>query len=225
MSKSRWIWLSHITDLSTPVYGGGEGFEVSPDKTQSCGDSCNTVTLKLPNHIGSHVDAPKHFIEGGMCVDSYSADDWVFTKPLLLNVIVEQSGIIDSSHVAKVQAEVNHPDADLILFRTGAEQYRGDEAFWKMPPGFSPELCGYLKNRFPSFKAIGMDTISISSFAHRDVGREAHKEFLSSGIRIFEDLSLAFIEDASCLTKVIALPFRYAKSDGAPTSLIGEVTE
>ena len=224
MSKSRWIWLSHITDLSTPVYGGGEGLEVLPDKAKSCGDSCNTVILKLPNHIGSHVDAPKHFIEGGMCVDSYSADDWVFTKPLLLDVIIGKSGIIGSSHAGKVLADVNRSDADLILFRTGAEQYRGDEAFWRVPPGFSPELCGYLKSRFPSFKAIGMDTISMSSFAHRDVGREAHKEFLGSGIRIFEDLSLSLIENASSLIKVIALPFRYAKSDGAPTTLIGEVT-
>ena len=80
-------------------------------------------------------------------------------------------------------------------------------------------------DRFPSLRAIGLDTISISSFSHRDVGRAAHREFLNSGIRIIEDMKLKNIIEPSKLMRVIALPFRYLGSDGAPTTIIGEVLQ
>ncbi len=218
-----YIWLSHILNGNTPAYGGGKGFIVSSEKDMTVGDSCNTVSLKLSNHIGSHVDAPKHFIKGGKSVDSYSASDWVFELPVIIDISVGDAEIITVEALSAVVEDAIE-DADLVLIRTGIEQYREQDTFWEKPPGFDPALSEYLKSRFPSLQAIGMDVISLSSFQHREVGREAHREFLGADIRVFEDLALAGILSTS-LQRVIALPLRFQGADGAPTTLIAEVAE
>lgn len=65
--KNNWIWLSHITSSETPAYGDS-AFEVTNEKQLCCGDSCNTVSIKMFNHIGSHLDAPRHFIANAKTV-------------------------------------------------------------------------------------------------------------------------------------------------------------
>ncbi|MBF0188811.1 MAG: cyclase family protein [Magnetococcales bacterium] len=223
-TKTKWIWLSHVTSSHTPAYGGGHAFQAVPDKQIAQGDSCNTKALRLSNHIGSHVDAPRHFVDDGRTVEDYTPEEWIFCQPLLLDVNVEKSAIIDVHHLDKA-IPTHVSDADMVLVRTGMEKDRSEDAFWKTPPGFAPETCLYLSQRFPSFSVIGMDTISISSFAQREIGRMAHRAFLECGIRIFEDLALSSVHDAAVLRRVIALPFRFSDADGAPVTLMGELTQ
>ena len=217
-----YVWLSHILNNDTPAYGGGTGFSVTTDKDIDKGDSCNTVTLQLSNHIGSHVDAPKHFVSKGMCIDEYKAEEWVFNKPIFIDVSSSDADIIDAN-IIESYLDDSIKDADFVMIQTGAEKYRFEQRYWQASPAFSPDISEFLISRFPSFKAIGIDTISISSYAHRELGREAHKQFLGSGIRIFEDLSFCEISSFTNIKKVIALPLRFSNADGAPTTLIGEV--
>ncbi len=209
------IWLSHILNSKTPAYGDNGSFQIKSDKSLSQGDSCNTVNLCFSNHLGTHVDAPKHFIQEGKTVDNYLAEEWVFESPLLLDVKANPGQIIEPKDI-----EVKHKNdkTDLLLIRTQFEQYRESEIYWKENPGISPELAVHLINLFPSLQAIGLDTISLSSYQHRQVGRLAHQAFLNKGLRIFEDLALAKVNN---LQQVIALPLRFADADGAPCSVVG----
>jgi len=220
---SKWIWLSHVLSNETPVYGNGVKPSIESDKAISQGDSCNTLFLKMSNHSGSHVDVERHFVDGGRTIEDYSPSEWFFNSPLLVDVKPIASNIIGVDEVDKALDGVEN-DADLIIFRTGMEQYRGEDRFWNEPPGFSPELLSWLKLRFPSFSAVGMDTISISSFKNRPVGRKAHQEFLSNGIRIFEDLALMHIDNPDALRRVMVFPLRVIHGDGAPITMIGEIT-
>lgn len=222
MSSGSWVWMSHVNDPTTPCYGGVTGVEISPDKNQEQGDSCNTVELKISNHSGTHVDAPRHFIANGKTIDHYEATNWIYNKPVILNVGVTDNIIIDENIVEKT-INPGTEDADLVIIRTGMEDFRGKDKYWKQAPGFSPGLYKYLQECFASFRAIGMDTISISSYMHRTTGREAHKEFLGNGIVIMEDLSLSGIKEDDELDQVIALPYRYKNSDGSPITVIGNL--
>ena len=218
----KWVWLSHTTSSSTPAYGGGNGFDVLADKQINSGDSCNTVSIQMSNHIGTHVDAPLHFVADGTAIDKYQAQEWIFTKPLLIDIPTEQEMIVTVDHLkAAIPSQIR--DADLVMIKTGIEQHRCSEAFWKNPPGFSPDICDYLYQRFPSFNTFGIDAISISSFAHRDIGRFAHQEFLGKGIRIIEDMALSNIDSSRQLKQVIALPFRFAEADGSPITVMAEL--
>jgi kynurenine formamidase len=218
-----WIWLSYVLSPETPGYAGQQGFWLEPDKQMRCGDSCNTAKLKLSNHIGSHVDAPLHFVADGKSVDEYESGEWVFSSPVLIDVPMALGEVLTVEKLAPQLDEAI--DADIILFRTGFGGKRETDDYWKHPPGYAPELAIFLKNRYPKLQAIGFDSISLSSLDHRKMGREAHREFLGRGIRIFEDLDFRQIQNSKMLDQVIALPLRVAKSDGGPCTIIAELSD
>jgi len=214
-----WVFLSHVLSPSTPAYGNGEGLAIEVSRSIDRGDSSNSMVMKFSNHLGTHVDAPRHFIADGKSVDQYRPDEWIFSKVFVADVMVDDGGIVD---VARLESALNNvSDVDLLLIRTGFESKRGSESYWAASPGFDPSLCGYLQSRFPSLTAIGMDTISISSMKHRDMGRSAHRAFLSAGIRIFEDMSLANAGAGFKLLRVVALPLMVENLDGAQCTVIG----
>jgi len=222
---SNWVWLSHALNESTPAYSGGNGIKILPDKQINQGDSCNTTRFLMSNHIGTHVDVPKHFVDQGKTVEHYKPCEWIFSKPLLIDVPATCATIIGVDEIKSALSDLVVEDADLVLIRTGMEAHRGGQKYWTEYPGVSPELCGWLQQRFASFSVIGMDTISISSVAHREVGRKAHRAFLGNGIRIIEDMTLSPILNETCLKKVIVMPLRHENGDGAPVTVIGNVVD
>jgi arylformamidase len=212
------IWLSHFLNNNTPTYGNSGGIDIKSDHSKDLGDSCNSHNLSMPNHVGSHVDVPYHFINEGRKIDSYEPEDWVFNKPFFTEYNVEESNLIigdDLFNLSKLDEEV-----DLLLIRTNFERFRGKTKYWKNGPGIAPEVGKSIKNIFPNLKAIGVDFISITSYQHRDLGRESHLELLSRDIRLFEDLSLKYIYNHSPILKVIALPLIINGGDGAPVTII-----
>ncbi len=211
-------WLSHVISEKTPAYGGGKGIDISLEKQISHGDSCNTSQWILSSHIGTHVDAPKHFVDNSVTVDQYDPHEWIFTKPCIVDVMVKDAEIIGVEHIEA--AEIKTLDADLFMIRTGYEKFRYEQRYWENQPAYAPQLAEYLGKRFPSFSAIGIDTLSISSYRPRALGREVHSAFLEKGYRIFEDLHLMDISIEKII-KVIAMPLRVLEADGAPCTLIG----
>jgi arylformamidase len=212
------VWLSHALTENTPAYGGGKGMEIRSEKQIRCGDTCNTSQWILSSHVGTHVDAQKHFIDDGLTVDQYEPHEWIFIKPYIVYVMVNDGEIIGVEHLER--SNISSLDVDLLIIRTGYEKFREKQRYWEQQPAYAPELAEYLGRRFASFSAIGMDTLSISSLQHRALGREAHRAFLEKGYRIFEDLHLRDIP-AKTLIKVFAMPLRIMQSDGAPCTIIG----
>jgi arylformamidase len=217
----NWIRLSHILSLDTPAYGGGEGLSLEKVRDMEKGDSCNASHLSFSNHLGTHVDAPCHFIADGKSIDKYDPQDWVFQNPVLLDVPVTAGEILGIGHFESILPQ--GVDSDILLIRTGFEDFRGQKSYWELSPAFAPELANYFRKRLPSLVAIGLDTISISSLLHRDMGREAHRIFLGQGLRIFEDMSFKAIQQNTKLTTVIAAPLLIDNIEGSPCTVFGSV--
>ena len=216
------IWLSHVLSNNTPLYGGADNLQIIPDKSMQSGDSCNTSFIKMPNHAGTHVDAPRHFISDGMTIEVFSASEWIFYNPCIINIDIPPSTLIEQEHIINYNIS---EQADFIIFKTGFESCRKDDIFWQQSPGLAPELAEFLLFKCPNLRAVGMDFISISSLKHRDKGRLAHREFLQRGILIFEDMRLSELQPHTQLLKVIALPLRFQQGDGAPVTITGLIDE
>jgi arylformamidase len=218
----KYIWLSHIIDNETPLYGGQkEGIRIETDKSIDAGDSCNTSKIQMPVHAGTHVDAPRHFLVDGKCVDAFEAEHWVFRNPFVVSIHVSPGQIIQPEDLVKGLPK----KTDLCLFKTGFEKLRKSDTYWKNGPGIVPEVAEFLKESCPGIKAIGMDFISISSLAARDLGRQAHRAFLERDILIIEDMKLGEIKKGGELAEVICLPLRVTNGDGAPCSIIGTLSD
>lgn len=218
---AEWLWLSHILATDTPAYGGGDGLHVTHEKALCAGDSCNAVRLDLHNHLGSHVDAPLHFIADGRSVEEYAPEEWMFVRPLLVDLPLDRAELITPEMLEPVMPAVAFVP-DLLLIRTGFEHCRKEERFWKNGPGLAASLAPWLRVKFPPLMAVGVDFISVSSMQYREEGRAAHRALLGADIRLFEDLALSAILTRQ-LKRVIALPLRFRNADGAPCSIIGEV--
>ena len=216
------IWLSHPLTEQTPLYGGGQGIEIRPDKSIADGDSCNTTHLRFPAHSGTHVDTPRHFVGDGRNLDDIAPGEWIFNSPQMISVNVEPGTLIGAESIAS--SIDNDSKSDLLLIFTGFERYRGEPLYWQNSPGLKPELADFFSSRMSRLRAIGIDFISISSLAHRETGRAAHQALLGKDLLLFEDMALAGIADRGDLKQVIALPLRIAASDGVPCSLIGLIT-
>lgn len=215
------VWLSHVIDPFTPIYGGStEDLSFIPKRSIADGDSCNVAALLFSSHTGTHVDAPFHFYLDGITINQYPPEAFTFNSPCILDMVTKEGQLIGSDRidVHRVQEKIS---PDMILIRTGFEQYRDSDVYWKRSPGLSGDFAAQLIDHFPSVRAVGIDCISISSLLHRDEGRKAHRSFLGRGILLFEDISLSEIRINDILTKVQAFPLRIKGGDGAPCTIIG----
>src|SRR5437899_10446935 len=55
---------------SLPVYPGDPAVAITPIAQLHWGDAANVSRLVLSSHTGTHLDAPRHFFEAGMAIDS-----------------------------------------------------------------------------------------------------------------------------------------------------------
>ena len=64
---SNYILLSHIISSNTPSYGNRDSVEIRSKSSIENGETANTSTwIFSNNHIGTHIDVPKHFSNDGM---------------------------------------------------------------------------------------------------------------------------------------------------------------
>ncbi|HCY85604.1 MAG TPA: hypothetical protein DHV36_10765 [Desulfobacteraceae bacterium] len=217
------IYLSHVLEESTPAYGNGPSLKREAGNRMANGDSCNTEAWHLSNHIGTHIDAPRHFCRDGAVLDTYPADFWCCRKVFLLDVAdVAPGEIIGTSRLALDEVPA---DTELLLMRTGIEKRRSDMVYMMENPGFSPDLAAALRDKLPLLRMIGFDGISLSSFASRPLGRKAHKAFLDHDrpILIIEDMALADALPENGIREAMVCPLRVRDSDAAPCTVIARI--
>jgi len=220
---SSWIYLSYALSPETPAYANGKTMEIERLKEIQKGDSCNTSFWKLPDHIGTHIDFPRHFNRQGNSMDSYGAKFWIFNNVFLIDLAGhELPAIIDNSSIGINDIS---RETELLMIKTGYGKVRSEEAYWRDSPIFMPELADEMRKRCPQLRTVGIDTISISSMRSRELGRETHREFLCSDkpILIIEDMDLCKIGKETSFKKVIVVPLRVSGADGSPCTILGEL--
>ncbi len=213
--------LSYPLSEKTPLYGETKSVIVEAEKQISKGDSCNTFYLKFSNHSGTHIDSPNHFYENGRSLSQYSIEEFIFTKPFLLDIEIGEGQLITSKFLKNI------PTCDLLLIRSGFYKYRNLEKYKFNNPGISVEAAKTIRENYPDIRAIGVDFISISSYSHREEGRQSHRILLdpcyhkNSPILLIEDMNLS--DDLAGLKKVFAVPIFFEGVDSMPCTVIGEL--
>jgi len=223
----KYLWLSYPLTESTSSYGDGERLNIEAKSSISKGDNSNTSKWILPNHLGTHIDFSRHFFNHGKTVDDYAPEFWVFNSVLLIQVDLsrDMGRIITPEMVVPYIGE----KAEIVLIKTGMGKYRNKRAYWEQNPGLSPEIGLLIRRDFPNIRVVGFDFISVSSWQHREIGREAHRAFLDPDgqkgpILLIEDMDFSRIDDSVCIKRLIILPLRVTGTNGAPCTVIAEVS-
>jgi arylformamidase len=219
----RLIYLSYFLDINTPAYGGGETFQSVPLSSMENGNSCNTSKWTFPNHTGTHIDCPRHFSPNGKTLSDYPAGFWIYSSVYLVDISpIKPRQLIDFSffRVDSIPEKV-----EILFIKTGFGKFRQDSVYWESNPAFAPSLADNLRSRFSKLRVIGFDTISLSSWKERIMGREAHRAFLDhpQPILLLEDMDLSRVGFHTSFKQVIVCPLAVAQADAAPCTVLANV--
>src|SRR4029453_21303 len=80
-----------------PIYPGDPAIQIQDWKAFAKGDAANVSLLHFGAHTGTHVDAPAHFIEGPLKVESLPLD--VLIGEAQVVEVPHDTGSIDESFV------------------------------------------------------------------------------------------------------------------------------
>jgi arylformamidase len=220
-NSSKYILLSHKLSKETPSYGNRDKIVIEPNSSISAGETANSSRwIFTNNHIGTHIDVPRHFSDTGKCTFDYPIEYFIFNKVSLVDLPCNEGHLIDSNDLETM----NIPsDIEFLAIRTGFENYRDEDRYWNGNPGLKPSLASYLRSRFPKLRCIGFDFISITSWLHRSEGKLAHKAFLcpESGekeILAIEDMSLLGINQE--IDQIIVSPLFMNDGNGGAVTVI-----
>lgn len=221
------ILLSYPISEDMPMYGGGPGPHLHPDKRLHAGDSCNTLNIAMSNHTGTHIDLPAHFFENGATLSDYRPEFWATRK--VYCAFYEQrpapGTLIGANDLAALPALDRAPaDCEALILKTGYCDVRGDALYYENSPGIHSDAADYLRRRFPALRFLGFDLISVTSRAHREMGRAAHRALLQPDHAILpiEDMDLRRLP-AHGLRNLLVSPLQLAGADGAPCTIWGDL--
>ncbi len=224
MNQSKLMYLSHVLDENTPTYGNRNKFVCEKKSDISKGDIANDSSINSTVHIGTHIDMPYHFFEDGQTIEDFDIDYFRFNNVLFIDM-TPKGVIVKDDLITLLKKQANKDSYDILIVKTGICHKRSSEDFWQTNYGFDPSIAEYLREEFPNVRVMGFDSISVSSFANRMLGRESHKAFLNpkQPILLLEDMDLTNLNKDSKILKLEIAPLRIAKCDGLPCTIIAEV--
>jgi kynurenine formamidase len=224
MNSSKFVYLSYILDDNTPSYGNRNKFVATKKSDILKGDIANDTTIETTVHIGTHIDMPYHFFEDGQTIEAFDCGYFSFENILFIEFTPKE--LIIKDELIKLLDKIKDKNKfEILIVKTSICNKRDTQEFWESNYGFDPSIAKYLRELFPNIRVLGFDSISVSSFQNRILGREAHKAFLDpkSSILLLEDMDLREVHKGSIIKKLTIAPLRITKCDGLPCTVIAEI--
>ncbi|HEY7291649.1 MAG TPA: cyclase family protein [Vicinamibacterales bacterium] len=194
-------------DAKLPTYPGNTPLTVEPIKRIADGGSSNVSTLHMSAHSGTHVDAPHHFIDAGLGVES-----------LPLDLLVGRARVIEVASRKAIAAEdlaaFNLSEDVRVLIKTSNSRLWGSPEFHKDYIGIGESGAKHLVDH--GVKVVGVDYLSVEAF--KTPGAPAHHILLGAGILIIEGLNLRDVEPG--VYDMYCLPILVVGCDGAPARVV-----
>ena len=221
MNKLKYISLSHWIDELSPTYANQGYFKRESLSSIKKGRTANSELWEFNNHIGTHIDYPKHFNDFGKSSSDFTDSFFIFKKIglIFLDKIPEPNQLIDYK-LLKNNLDTLNTDVEIIILKTGFEKFRNSKTYWMNNPSFDCDIPLNLKKRFRNLKVFGFDTISLTSINNREMGKKSHLEFLKKNppVLIVEDMRLSVLEKTDFPLELYIFPLMIKNTDGSPVN-------
>ena len=200
----KFIDLSVAINEETPVYPGDPVTKVSPAGVLK-DDGYEDHYLCVGTHVGTHVDAPRHMIEGAKGLDGIPVERF-FGR----GVYIKSGKSFDLEIVKQAAIE----EGDIVLFHTGMSDVYHQADYYESYPALPEDIVNYLVEK--KIKMVGVDMCSVD---HEPF--PMHKILLSNDVLIIENLTnLGALEGNNF--KIYAFPIKL-EMDGAPARVVAEL--
>jgi arylformamidase len=203
------ISLTISSDL--PTWPGDPEVVLERFSKMEDGDSCNVTQISACVHVGTHVDAPYHYLGG----QAQTVDQ------IPINTLIGRAYVIHlPDEVDLITPEVLTragipPRSRRLLFKTRNSAYWNGETnrFQKNFVAISPEGATFIVNH--GIRLVGVDYLSVAPFAEPET---THEILLQAGVVIIEGLNLSQVTQGRY--SLYCLPLKIAGADGAPARAI-----
>lgn len=196
-----------------PVWPGDPPVQLTQVSSISLGDSANVSRLTISVHCGTHIDAPKHFIDDGITIEQIPLEKLV-GKVLVMEI--DHSDNVISDVVLK-----QHPNhlmlekAAKVIFRT-----RNSSLWNEFPNTFRKDYVGINAAGAVYLSQLHLDLIGIDylSIAPYEETLQPHQILLTHKTVLLEGLNLSGVPGG--VYDLYCLPLNLPGCEGSPARAI-----
>jgi arylformamidase len=212
-SMNNWIDISVPLRNGMVAWPGDAPFEITPMLEIAKDDQCNLSQISTSAHIGTHMDAPRHYLAGAVGIEA---------MPIAASI--GRARVIEIQDPEAIRTPELEPHrlakGERVLFKTrnSAHCWKTDR-FQEQYVYIPPMTARYLAER--GVQTVGVDYLSVGGFQMGGLengGAETHRILLQAGIWIIEGLNLEHVEAGAY--ELICLPLRIIGGDGAPARAV-----
>ena len=202
------ISLTLSPDL--PIWPGDVPFELEQVESIDRGADANVSRLSASVHIGTHVDAPHHFLNDGRTIEGLPLD--VLTGRCYVTQLPDGVQAI----TAEVLDGISLPaKSTRILFGTSNSRFwsRGETRFQEDFVAITEDGAEWLVEQ--GVRLVGVDYLSVAPYGD---SIPTHRILLQAGVVALEGLDLSAVPRG--FYDLYCLPLKLLGADGAPARAI-----
>ena len=202
--------ISLTISPALPIWPGDPALELDQIASMDKGAQANVTRMSSAVHIGTHVDAPHHFLNDGRTVESLPLD--VLTGPCYVTQLPDgieaiTSEVLDRTEITSEMKRVLFGTRNSHLWARGESKFQTDFV------AITEDGAEWLVER--GVQLVGVDYISVAPYGD---SVPTHTVLLKAGVVIVEGLNLAQVTRG--FYDLYCLPLKIANSDGAPARAI-----
>ena len=190
-----------------PVWPGDPPVQLARVRSMDDGERNNLSNMACSVHIGTHVDAPLHFIADGIDITALSLD-----------VMLGQARVIELPDAAadaitvETLSRFDLSGVTRLLFKT-RNRHLSRDVFHKDFIAIAPDAAQWLVER--GVKLVGVDYLSVERFGGDG---SVHRTLLGAGMILIEGLDLSAVPPGDY--RLCCLPLKLVGSEGAPARVV-----
>ena len=202
--------VSLMISPGLPVWPGDPAIVLEQVESMDSGANANVSRLDVGVHVGTHVDAPHHFMNDGRTVEQFSLD--VLTGTCYVTQLPDGIEAITAEALDGMPLPAG---TTRILFGTSNSRFwsRGEKKFQEDFVAVTEDGAQWLVDY--GIQLVGVDYLSVAPY--RD-SVPTHRTLLGAGIVVVEGLDLSAVPRG--FYELYCLPLKLLGSDGAPARAI-----
>ena len=202
--------ISLTISPSLPTWPGDPALELEQIESMDKGAHANVTRISAAVHLGTHVDAPHHFLNDGRTVESLPLS--ILTGPCYVTQLPDGVDAITAEVLDR--SEIT-PEMKRVLFGTSNSHWwkNGETKFQTDFVAITEDGAEWLVER--GVQLVGVDYLSVAPYGD---STPTHTVLLKAGVVIIEGLNLSQVSRG--FYDLYCLPLKIADSDGAPARAI-----
>lgn len=197
---SEWIDISQPLNNKLAHWPGDQSFHYHTPLTKEVTGSVNIGRITTSTHVGTHADAPYHFLEDGRKIIDLEIDRYIGPCK-----VIDLSDFPAIDEIALKSKGISH--AERLLIRTTLPNE--PERFPDEVPPITPDGAAYMNAI--GVKLVGVDTPSVDPIKSKELA--GHHALHKHDIYILENVMLDQVKEGDY--QLIALPLPLEDSDGS----------